>query len=79
MRHISLYAYLLCAALILGSALLYYPKWAQDGNEATLGWDVSGYYLYLPAAIIYKDMKGLAFFEGMDAKYRFGEGMAKIT
>lgn len=33
----------------------------MGGSEATIGWDVSGYYIYLPALFIYKDLKLLSF------------------
>jgi len=59
-RSFSFLSYLLCCALIIGVAL-WYPKWEKPQTEATLSWDVMGYYLYLPAAIIYKDLKKLSF------------------
>ncbi|WP_235298259.1 hypothetical protein [Portibacter marinus] len=48
-------------AVMIGTHLLYYPKWDKSGTEATLSWDVSGYYLYLPATFIYKDLRNLGF------------------
>jgi hypothetical protein len=74
---ISRYAYLLCAALIVATACLYYPKWQQRDTEATISWDVSGYYLYLPAALIYGDMTRLAFFPEIEKKYHPGPGMGQ--
>lgn len=74
---ISRYAYLLCAALIVATACLYYPKWQQRDTEATLSWDVSGYYLYLPAALIYGDMTRLEFFPDIEKKYHPGPGMGQ--
>ncbi len=74
---ISRYAYLLCAALIVATAYLYYPKWQQRDTEATLSWDVSGYYLYLPAALIYGDMTRLEFFPDIEKKYHPGPGMGQ--
>lgn len=65
----SLIAYFLCCGVILGTGLLYYPKWKEDRTEATLSWDVSGYYFYLPAAFIYKDLKQLEFKDEVLAKY----------
>lgn len=55
--------------MIIGTAL-WYPKWEQPQTEATLSWDVMGYYLYLPAAIIYKDLKKLSFKDNIVKKYR---------
>lgn len=77
MRRNSLIAYWFCAALILASTLFYYPKWKQSGTEATLSWDVSGYYLYLPAVFIYKDVKELKWFDGINEKYHPGPGMGQ--
>ena len=54
-------AYWICAALIVATSFLYYPKWEQPDTEATLSWDVSGYYFYLPAIFIYQDLKQLSF------------------
>ncbi len=73
----SRYAYLLCATLIVATACLYYPKWQQRDTEATLSWDVSGYYLYLPAALIYGDMTRLEFFPDIEKKYHPGPGMGQ--
>lgn len=38
-------------------AFFYYPRWEQRPGEATLSYDVAGYYSYLPATFIYKDLK----------------------
>jgi hypothetical protein len=57
----SLLALLACWLLQLGAGLVYYPKWNKPYTEATLSWDVSGYYLYLPALFIYKDIRRLEF------------------
>ena len=35
----------------------YYPKWEKPWSEATISWDVSGYYHYLLAIFIYKDIR----------------------
>ncbi|MCW5922400.1 MAG: hypothetical protein KIS77_08655 [Saprospiraceae bacterium] len=70
-------AYWLCAALIVAAAVLYYPKWKQPNTEATLSWDVSGYYLYLPAALIYKDIKQLKWWGAVEEKYHPGPGMGQ--
>ena len=47
-----------------------YPKWENTGTEATLSWDVFGYYLYLPAGIIYEDLASLSFIEEVFPTYR---------
>lgn len=54
-------AFWICASAMLFAAIFYYPKWEQTKTEATLSWDVSGYYLYLPAIFIYDDIRQLSF------------------
>ena len=49
---------------------VFHPKWKYSGPEATIGWDVSGYYMYLPAIFIYKDIKQLGFKDDIMEKYR---------
>jgi hypothetical protein len=49
----------------------YYPRWQKIHAEATIGWDVSGYYAYLPAVFIYGDLKQCMFLEKLRTKYRF--------
>ena len=70
MRKISLYTFFLCALLIVGAGTFFYPKWKQSGSEATLSWDVSGYYMYLPAFFIYKDAKQCSFQNQVLLKYQ---------
>ena len=54
---------------MLAVAFFYYPKWNKAGTEATLSWDVSGYYMYLPALFIYQDVKQLSFGDSIIRKY----------
>lgn len=49
----------------------YYPKWEMKGTEATISWDVSGYYQYLPAFLIYDDVKQQAFSEKLRSQYEY--------
>ena len=42
---------------------------AKKGPEATLSWDVSGYYMYLPAFFIYRDLKKCHFQREILEKY----------
>lgn len=77
MRNLSLYAYFFCCALMLLTAFGYYPKWKQPHTEATISWDVSGYYMYLPAALIYRDIKQVRFFADIEKKYAPGPGMGQ--
>lgn len=56
-------------ALAVGVASFFYPKWKQSGSNATLSWDVFGYYLYLPAVFIYQDLDSLGFVEEVFPTY----------
>ncbi len=64
----SFIAYVLCVAVLIG-AHLYYPKWRMGGTEATISWDVSGYYFYLPALFIYGDLRDVSFREAIHEQY----------
>lgn len=64
----SLSAYVLVAYAIVQVAWMY-PRWEKSGSEATISWDVFGYYLYLPAFFIYADAQGLNFREEIMAQY----------
>lgn len=55
--------------IIILSAHLFYPKWQKSGSEATISWDVFGYYLYTPALFIYNDIEKLDFVESINQKY----------
>jgi hypothetical protein len=68
---LSLVALLVCMSTMLYSGFVFYPKWEKSGGEATLSWDVSGYYMYLPALFIYKDLKQVNFLDSVRAKYQF--------
>ena len=67
----SKYAYLICIAVLAYANLSFYPKWKKAHTEAALSWDVCGYYYYLPAIFIYKDLKKVAFHAELDKKYRY--------
>ena len=67
---ISFYALLICFAAIL-SVTFMKSKWNNKGSEAVLSWDVTGYYLYLPAAFIYQDVQHLEFKDSVYKKYEF--------
>ncbi len=68
---ISKISLLFCYLLILVTGVFYYPKWKQSGTEATISWDVSTYYMYLPALFIYDDLKQCSFGDSMAQKYWF--------
>lgn len=63
-------AYIICIAFLAYANLFFYPKWQKPQGEATLSYDVCGYYYYLPAIFIYKDLKKVAFHEAIDAQYQ---------
>ncbi|GAA4470371.1 hypothetical protein GCM10023093_31510 [Nemorincola caseinilytica] len=56
-------------ALMLVASFWYYPKWKQEKTEATLSWDVSGYYWYLPSIFIYNDLTGQSFKDSILNRY----------
>ena len=61
---------ILCYLIMAYTAFLFYPKWNQSHTEATLSWDTSGYYLYIPATFIYHDIKDLHFIDDILKKYQ---------
>ncbi len=69
MNHRLSFAAWLACALILFGVTLASPRFLRPATEATLAWDVSGYYLYLPAIFIYKDLKQVKFLPGILEKY----------
>ena len=65
----SAYALIFCFFIMALAGNLYYPKWKKTRGEATISWDVAGYYLYLPALFIYEDVKGCGFADSLLRKY----------
>lgn len=63
-------ALFLSAVWILAVGFFYYPKWEQKGTEATISWDVSGYYHYLPAIFIYKSLRQQQYKDTLLDKYQ---------
>ena len=62
--------FLVCCILIFLLGFFYYPKWKQTSTEATISWDVAGYYVYLPALFIYNDLAQCRFKDEIIQKYR---------
>lgn len=60
-----------CYLLFAVTAFFFYPRWQKGKSENTFGWDVAGYYLYLPATFIYHDLKGLEFRDSVFVPYQF--------
>ncbi|MCS6917068.1 MAG: hypothetical protein NZM08_05240, partial [Chitinophagales bacterium] len=56
-------------------AFCFHPRWNKTQSEATVGWDVSGYYQYLPALFIYRDLKHCAYLDSVIIQYRFAPEM----
>jgi hypothetical protein len=71
MNLFSKYAYWFCATTLIVLAFSFYPKWEKSGTEAAISWDVAGYYYYLPAIFIYKDLKKVAFHTDLDKKHGY--------
>lgn len=68
---LSRVAYTLSCLVLLYTSFVFYPKWEKiPGTEATIAWDVSGYYWYLPATFIYKDLKKQEFADSILTKYQ---------
>ncbi|MBL7818815.1 MAG: hypothetical protein JNL70_27700 [Saprospiraceae bacterium] len=67
---LSKIAYAICLVILTFANLVFYPKWQKPQGEATLSYDVCGYYYYLPAIFIYKDLKKVAFHSEIDVKYQ---------
>ncbi|TCJ12411.1 hypothetical protein EPD60_14130 [Flaviaesturariibacter flavus] len=61
--------YLIAAAWILLTGFFYYPKWNKPTSEASISWDINGYYFYLPATLIYHDLKQQAFKDSITQRY----------
>lgn len=65
----STYAVLLVSIIWFLAGAFYYPKWNKAWSEAAISWDVSGYYHYLPAIFIYKDLKQQVWMDSVNQKY----------
>lgn len=59
--------------LIILCFVAYYPKFNKQNTEATISYDVAGYYFYLPAIFIYHDVHHLKFQESIQEKYKFSD------
>ena len=68
MKDISQSTFFLLVAVLL-AVTFSFSKWEKKGKEATLTWDVSGYYLYLPAVFIYGDLRELTFMPEILERY----------
>ena len=65
----SFLAIIVASLVLVLLTFVYYPKWKKDRTEATISWDVSGYYFYLPSIFIYKDLKKVGFKQKIQDQY----------
>ena len=65
----SLYALIIVVLFWFIAGAIYYPKWKKQYTEAAISWDVSGYYHYLPAIFIYKDIRHQKWMEEINKVY----------
>jgi hypothetical protein len=56
--------------MILISACFFWKPW-EDGR--TISYDSAGYYLYLPATLIHKDLTKCEFYSSLSEEYRIGD------
>ncbi|MCC3157373.1 hypothetical protein LJ737_08985 [Hymenobacter sp. 15J16-1T3B] len=68
-KSLSFWTLVFCSVVVLLTSFVYYPKWGKPGSEAIISWDASGYYMYLPAAFIYHDLKQVSFLPEITRKY----------
>ena len=68
-NNLSKYTYVFCTVLMCYASFFFYPRWKNAGTEATISWDVSGYYWYLPSIFIYEDLKHQSFKDNILQKY----------
>ena len=69
MKSPSWLAWLFCSLFIVTIAFVPLQRWNVRDSGAVIGWDVSGYYLYLPAIFIHHDIKDLQFKDQMMRDY----------
>ncbi len=70
---LSLFACILICTVYIGHRI-YYSTYNRDAKTIVTDWDALGYYLYLPATIIYQDYKQLAWFPAIDSQYHVSGG-----
>ncbi|RYE25698.1 MAG: hypothetical protein EOP51_03225 [Sphingobacteriales bacterium] len=69
-NRLSKFSFVACLLLMCYATFSFYPKWGQKSSESPLGWDVAGYYWYLPAIFIYKDLKEQKFGDSIINEYK---------
>ena len=61
------YSYAFVFICTLCIAIFYCQEWKRLGQVGTLSYDVAGYYMYLPAAFIYDDLKSFSFQDTLES------------
>lgn len=69
-NRLSRISWIVCSVVMCYVSFFAYPRWKQPDTEATISWDVSGYYWYLPSCFIYRDLKRQDFKDALIEKYR---------
>ncbi|MGV3631528.1 MAG: glycosyltransferase family 39 protein [Bacteroidota bacterium] len=69
----TLYALAIVLLAFLAMRFSYFENNGKNGYNAT-SWDALGYYMYLPAELIYDDSKELAWFPAVDSAYHVSGG-----
>lgn len=69
----TLYALVIVLLTFLAVRFSYFENNSKNGYNAT-SWDALGYYMYLPAELIYQDSKELAWFPAIDSAYHVSGG-----
>ena len=64
----------LCIGLFYLSVRTVYSDFGIRPNLRLTTWDALGYYMYLPATLIYRDVKNLEWFPAIDAQYNLSGG-----
>jgi hypothetical protein len=67
----SLLVWIFSALMIIYATCIYAPSWSNGGEGHTIGWDITGYYAYLPAVFIYKDLHYNKFIDSINNKYHY--------
>lgn len=70
MKHLQSNWGLYLALLFILANTFYHSRWDNTQTEAPISWDASGYYSYLPAVFIYKDIQALDHMPGIIDQYR---------
>jgi hypothetical protein len=69
LKSLSFWA-LIIGFLIISIRVFQEHRWKSETSNGVLTFDVLGYYLYLPATFIYKDVKKLSFKDSLVQKYQ---------